>query len=259
MVLPQVEFVSCKADRPGLIKIDGGTFQSGSDVMRAFPLEETEVEPFYIESEEVTVGQFKKVMGRVPGSMSSRFPNGVVPDEIPVTNVPYELAVEYAERIGMRLPTLDEYLFLATNGGTTKFPWGDDADVIQEWPVDIVTPPKFDCNLPKFGQVKGLYSRTAEWTQSLARRPKATVNGKKDNTRAIETAQFILEDKESMRFVVGGNNWALANDPRKKDKSILGPRGFMLLRLEDNNDYDGLGFRCAKSVRPRFYDNELEK
>ncbi|MYD36223.1 MAG: SUMF1/EgtB/PvdO family nonheme iron enzyme [Dehalococcoidia bacterium] len=44
----------------------------------------------------------------------------------PVTHVTWAGAQAYSSFVGGRLPTVDEWTFVATNAHTTKYPWGDD-------------------------------------------------------------------------------------------------------------------------------------
>ncbi len=80
----------------------------------------------------------------------------------PVNLIDYNLATTLAEIAGMRLMTETEYLHAATNGGRSKYPWGDVVRQLDAWPIsalpnDVTTTPP---------GIRGLYSGVAEWTQS---------------------------------------------------------------------------------------------
>jgi formylglycine-generating enzyme required for sulfatase activity len=243
IILPRIRILLTK-DASQWSRFDGGEFETGSDVMAMFPLQKTQVAPFFIQRQETTYGEFLDVMGRAPvGSL--RLGAATRPDPgSPAGYVAFHEALEYAERIGARLPMLDEYLFAATNGGKTKYPWGDGLPVpkIEEWAWDIeaVTIPEYDRNQHN-PPVEGLYSRVAEWT--------GTIPQKKLHLRHPETG--MKRELAEMRFVIGGGPSVLAGHPNPAEFT-LGPRGFLVHPTEQTDR--GLGFRCARSERPRFVD-----
>ena len=155
-----------------LLRISGGPFKAGNpestslDGTLPFRFVDRKMSDFYIGEKEVTVAHFRQVMNYVPFQMLKLFGEKPIPDDWPVTHVSWSEAVEYCERIGARLPRIDEYSYVASNRGTSKFPWGDDGSVITEWTVGPSATNSFDVTKTQ-PAVYGLYSSVTEWTQDV--------------------------------------------------------------------------------------------
>ena len=163
---------------------------------------------------------------------------------------PFAEAVREAENRGKRLPTEAEYLYLATNGGTTKYPWGDD------WPAEAaaialpksgdpfgpVGAPAFDKTI-RYPSVVGLASNKAEWVMPRLGPNFLALMHRQDAT--LETQVYR-----------GGSAATIAGDPRVTPED-RDPH----LRGEANRTvsaYPGLGFRCVRSVEPLVGYDEFE-
>ena len=148
------------------------------------------------------------------------------------------------------MPTLDEYLFAATNGGNTRFPWGDDADIISSWDVAASLPPEFDKTRGD-PPVRGLFSRVVEWTQSI---PEPLQMSSPNGKTGIDATSKMLGFSEPInsRFLVGGGPSIKNGRPQPVEFSF-GPRGFNQASIFADPD-QGVGFRCARSVKPRFVE-----
>ncbi len=153
-----------------MVKIEGGSFEFGSDSFRdpfsgklLYPFRKVSVASFFVGEREVTTGNFLAVMEDLPIEMKLRF-GGEIPADIPVTNVSYDLARLYCERVGGRLPSVVEYVFVASNRGETKFPWGDSPPEIKEINGCIsMMDDKTNC-MPF---VYDLYGSVKEWTTDI--------------------------------------------------------------------------------------------
>ncbi len=163
-------------------------------------------------------------------------------DSDPVTYVSFSDALEYAERIGMRLPTEFEYEYAATGGGTRRFPWGDDATRVANWPFGHVMTPAFDVTATPV-PVYGLYSGVAEWTDSIwAAYPSAL---------QLPLPPTLKELNRQSRIVRGGPMSVTDATPNPAE-CALGPTQRYSIDIE--TPHGGLGFRCAQSIAPRFHD-----
>jgi serine/threonine protein kinase len=193
--------------------------------------------PFWIDNHEFTVQEHRALLTDTSATepLNNRLPDTAAQP------LGFDAAVFRAEALGKRLPTEAEYEFVATNGGSTKYPWGND------WPVDAdllvssegsdpfgpVGIPAFD-KVAKYPEVVGLCSNKAEWVIPQLR-PKVF-------DPLIRPA--ITLDLQVYR---GGNAATIAGDPRVTaiDRD---PR----LRNEAPGklEYIGLGLRCVRSAEP---------
>jgi formylglycine-generating enzyme required for sulfatase activity len=158
--------------------------------------------------------------------------------------VSFSQAMAFAEALGKRLPSEFEYEFAATNGGTTWYPWGDDFTKIGPWRLGAVKGAAYDATL---GQtpVFGLYSNVTEWTDSLLVSPTPMPPPPASFKRMIALGR-----------VVRGGPPEIANDEGDAETKTLrtdfGPRWRQSMFAATRNR--GIGFRCARSVKPRYLD-----
>jgi hypothetical protein len=188
------------------------------------------VPAFYLDTTEVTAGDYRPwLLGRKldpsPGDADRR----------PATHVTWDHAVAYAERVGKRLPDEVEYEYAATGCGKRRFPWGSSAAPLEgrKWTFGPVGEPAYDVlELPGQWPVFGLYSNVAEWTGSWLGDP----GGERP------------EPASAVRVVRGAPYSVLNGDPVLRQPP-LGPRE--RYGVAGPVTRPGLGFRCARSVRPR--------
>lgn len=203
------------------------------------------VEPFLLDVTEVTVRDYRGVCGKTPTEWA-RGP--VEADEnAALAPVSFNQALVYAELVGKRLPTEYEYEFAATNGGTTRFPWGDDSTQIVPWRYGAVKMAQFDVTYGGSAPVYGLFSNVAEWTESILppvplSRPPVQLSAGGD--------QWI-GDYAVQRVVCGGSP-AVAEGAPTVNEADHDPR--RTYGADPKVHKKGLGFRCARSAKPRFLD-----
>jgi formylglycine-generating enzyme required for sulfatase activity len=223
----------------GMVLFPGGEFTMGSadfGPLLAPPHART-VGPFYLDKTEVTVARYRAVRKSIPRDLRGLAPE----DEEPVRFVTFDQAVRCAEEMGKRLPDEAEYEFAATNAGKDRFPWGDDFDKTAEWKFGPVGSPAFDRALAH-PAVCGLFSNVAEWTtSSLA--PYPGVEHPPDARRLFQGQR-----------IVRGGPWTVAQGtPRPRGKEVREYRDVRYrYGVDCNKELPGLGFRCARSLKPRF-------
>jgi serine/threonine-protein kinase len=187
--------------------VSGGKFMSGNPYLpnpggtSPSHLIEKQIPDFYMGEQEVTIGHFRQIMDYIPREMIKHFGEKQIPDEWPVTHVRWAEAAEYCERIGARLPSVDEYAYVASNRGTSKFPWGDDGSVATIWSIGPPSTSPFDITTsePAF---RGLYSSVLEWTED------AFIPGlprKKSDGALSQWPPEVLLAFNNSRIVVGGD------------------------------------------------------
>jgi sulfatase modifying factor 1 len=116
------------------VLIPAGTFVMGSPVDE-LNRDESEIQhkmtiskPFYIQTTEVTLKQWRTVMGKKFLSLRRG------PDTMPVTKVSWYDSIEFIKRLNQRnqgtyrLPTEAEWEYAARAGSTTAYSWGNDID-----------------------------------------------------------------------------------------------------------------------------------
>jgi serine/threonine protein kinase/formylglycine-generating enzyme required for sulfatase activity len=228
----------------GMAAFQGGEFIMGDRQVPGVTLHKVNIAPYYLDATEVTIGAYRKMITQYAEKRKEKLP----PDSHAATWVTFDQAVHYAERIGKRLPDEAEYEFAATAGGTKQFPWGEDAGKITAWPIGPVGQPDYDRTATD-PPVYGLFSNVAEWTTSRIYPYPGTDPGAVEKFYSPEI-QAVFQGARIVRggpySVVRGNP-----DPTGNDKAeIWDPR--FVHGINRDQSHPGLGFRCARSARPRF-------
>jgi len=101
-------------DLTNMVWVEGGTFQMGSNSGDSDekPVHTVTVKGFWISKYEVTQAEYSRVMGTNPSNFKC--------DDCPVENVSWNDAVEYAKRVGGRLPTEAEWEYAARGGNKSR-------------------------------------------------------------------------------------------------------------------------------------------
>jgi formylglycine-generating enzyme required for sulfatase activity len=236
------------------VYVVGGKFKPQSGLVLTDANGEVMIDDLYVGRNEVTCGDFERVMKYLPKELRKLHPQGVDPD-LPVTFITWFEAMEYAERTGCRLLTGQEYEFIATNSGTTTFPWGNDVEVFPMAKnvivVDSIRKPTLDTTTLPPG-INGLCSNSSEW---LWTKPNFIPGN--DLSSAIPNGSPTGETFNSHRLVAGftsNEDGTLASIRLKEARICLNPFPPAIGKSTSPSDpNDELGFRVAVPVIPRFF------
>jgi formylglycine-generating enzyme required for sulfatase activity len=203
---------------------------------------------YYLDPREITIDEFKTVNAGAfpPGPGVSM--NRTKPGDYAVTGVWFDEAVAWAEKAGKRLPTEFEYEYAATSGGTTTFPWGADPGLFKTWTYKASGFPEEDRTGTE-PPIHGLFSNVAEWTDSQFGTYPLYLKMRVGTPIGSESANLS---------VVRGGDFSVANrTPGTKVWTDFGPR--MRFGHDRMTALPGLGFRCARSARPRLAEIDFER
>jgi len=221
---------------PGMIYLKGGEFTMGNDLSNdefQKPEHPETVSPFFMDQYEVTVEDYYKFMKarnqEPPQGWSESWKQGVfAPEErrLPVTNVSWYDAQEYAEFVGKRLPTEAEWEYAARGTDKRLYPWGksfnpDYGNIGEGRPKAIRPVGSFPNDRSPFGLLD-MAGNVAEWTDSDPRAYRGS-RARNDEGKVLRGGSFEVDKS----FALVTSRAALA--PTVKSPSV--------------------GFRCAKNVQ----------
>ena len=123
--------ITWEKDGSQMALIPAGTFEMGDHLsgMSNVPVHTVELDGFYMDLNEVTVGEFKQFVNQSGYSYNrwndvAKYSPG---DEYPMVYVTWNDATAYAKWAGKRLPTEAEWEYAARGGLAGKrYPWGDE-------------------------------------------------------------------------------------------------------------------------------------
>jgi eukaryotic-like serine/threonine-protein kinase len=220
IILPTIQLFATLEVTADMAHVSPGEFTLDTTVStRDVPVT---VPEFFVDVTEVTVGQLRKRGFNLPFALTDE----MAPDEMPLYNVSWDEAVNYAEVLGKRLLREEEFQYLVTLAGTqTNNPahWQVAAAVVPG-PVTDAAWDRLDWDrLSK--PLVGMRSNVLEWTS---------------------TRWSTADGDTSWRIVRGG--YSLGDDSKAPnvDRALPPPRRRMVAPAATAR----LGFRCARSARP---------
>ncbi|MBM4089242.1 MAG: hypothetical protein FJ276_07405 [Planctomycetes bacterium] len=222
--LPKIRLFPTDVVTAHMARVDGGELGRPDEKPRPGKgaIKRKNVPSFFVDVREAAVGDLREAGLTPPEGLAQPIPE----DDLVVTGVTWDAAVQYAEIMGKRLLCEWEYDYLATAAGTRKFPWGDADPTDRNWEVRPVGEPTHD--VLEWNRVSrpvyGLFSNVAEWTDSWLQ------SGMKEYTSPI---------------ICGGPISGTVQSPLRR---IVRPR------MAKGPD---LGFRCARSAHPRLTANDF--
>jgi serine/threonine-protein kinase len=237
--LPPIEIPSAGMAAIGMTEFPGGTFTMGDNDLQSVPEHPRTVAAFSLDRTEVSLGDFRSHCARLVSRLLDELEPK--PNELdPVTFVIYADALEYAEVVGKRLPTEAEFEYAATNGGKSRYPWGNEARDLPNWTFGVAGEPTFDVTTT-VPPVFGLYSNVAEITDSWY----IPYPGQP------AFAPMIRDMTRFARVFRGGPPFVIERGAAS-DEATIGPRQRHSIGLDKR--FPGLGFRCGRSAAPRYLD-----
>ncbi len=200
---------------------------------------------FLIDRTEVTYGQLKSIFPGLHGIRSYMGRKDFPGDDFAADQIWWDDALWMAEMLGKRLMFESEYEVLAANGGKSRFPWGEQEDVITPWSIQAVGSPERDTVQIGNSGVAGLFSNVAEWTMTPG-----SIYPRLDH---VEVGLDLMAD---FFIVRGGELGTLESGVPSFDLLKWGPR--FRTRIHRLQGPKGVGFRGVRSQRPRLTIDSIE-
>lgn len=192
------------------------------------------VPDFYVAPYEYTQGQRRNMLSE---AHERRRDDHIVDGEnFPLrSKYSFDHFVQIAEIEGKRLLTSLEFYYVATNGGTTRFPSGNTITSEADAGIAPVGVPDWD-HTGHTTPVFGLCSGVAEWVDT---QPLVVIPGRKAEMLPIHRNYFVIKGGTDQTLL---GNMEVSEEVRNPRVQIVRDRGTMS---------PGLGCRFARSVGPR--------
>ena len=220
----------------GMVYVPGGGFRMGNDLgdEHEKPAHVVTVRPFFLDQHEVACSDYEKFVKATnhrppPGWVQGNCPSGA--HKNPVTGVDWYDANAYAQWIGKRLPTEEEWEFAARGTDGRLYPWGNQwrnnvANAGDSTVGHFANVGSYPDGKSPFG-VMDMIGNAWEWTAT--------------ELRAYPGAQVRDQNQAELRVIRGGywgSTPAKATATFRKGWDARGALG----------GYANTGFRCAKDL-----------
>ena len=219
----------------GMAYVPGGEFLMGSNGGDQFenPAHRITVKPFYMDITEVTCEAYDQFVKATGNKRPVSWINGTYPPGYarrPVTGVDWYDANSYAQWVGKRLPTEEEWEFAARGTDARKYAWGNEwransANTEESSPGQVVDVGSYPEGKSPFGLLD-MIGNAWEWTAS--------------DLKAYPGGQLPSHPSGEYKIIRGGS-WR-----EDKDHATVTYRGYS--SASGANDYSSTGFRCVAVV-----------
>lgn len=190
------------------------------------------VAPFLIDAREVTYRQFQQVLPEWDGL------KGISADQMdqPVVGISLDEVLVFAETVGKRLVTADQFILAIQGNSIRPIPWSNDSPAAQYEAYRRVRPEgpwdKTDSG------IEGLYGLPAEWIDERPELPKDLIG--------IVPPELISSTSQQLRATVGSKWWQPGTDVPESEPPM------MEFSFENSDKADPkIGFRLALEIAPR--------
>jgi len=220
----------------GMVYVPGGEFRMGNDLgdEHERPAHMVAVRPFFLDQHEVACSDYERFVKATnhrppPGWIKSNCPSGA--HQKPVTGVDWYDANAYAQWIGKRLPTEEEWEFAARGTDGRLYPWGNEwrnnfANAGDSTAGHFTNVGSYPDGRSPFG-VRDMIGNAWEWTAS--------------ELRAYPGGQAPDQTQAELRVIRGGYWGSTPGKATATFRKGWDARGAL-------GGYANTGFRCAKDL-----------
>lgn len=209
---------------------------------------------FWVDPFEFTVAEYRRIQerGLRPSEAKRQTDNRSQnkPDDFAMGWMSFDEALQRAEDSGKRLLHEWEHDYLSSNQGTTRYPWGNTPFDQMEFPPALgqIGDVPFDKVHTKRGDIHGLCSNVDEWVDSyhLLWPEIWSAHG------APQKGEMSLRHLRGNLPLLRAPESVSSNSPR--DEQLHYPLRQLRWRYDMS---ETLGFRCARSVRPRLLPSDF--
>ncbi len=220
---------------PGMVYIAGGEFVMGNDSGDEYerPAHKVQLAPFYVDVNEVTCEAYRSFIAATGHQPPRNWTNGMYPSgstRRPVTGVDWRDAKAYADWANKRLPTEEEWEFVARGGLGAAYPWGNEWQLNYANAGNSAAPGLLDVGSFPRGKTRAgvmdIIGNAWEWTAS--------------DVVVYPGGRFSSPLPRDVKIIRGGS-WQ-----ESEKQATTTYRGF--LRATGAEDYSATGFRCVKDI-----------
>ena len=242
----------------GMVLIPAGPFMMGSVTSASFfpealPPHSVNLDAFYIDRHEVTVGEYKKFVEETNRQLPPAIEEHSPTDEHPIVSITWQEAMAYAKWAGKRLPTEAEWEKAARGPKQFEFyPWetkapNDIDDTRANYGGvhgEILPVGSFDAYGYRLHDMAGNVSEWCmdHWSKNFYTQPEASNPNPFAGSIRHKTFDETIADFENVKSqrVVRGGTWDLP----ELDARVDARTGYA-----SDKRYRNVGFRCAKDAQ----------